>query len=239
MSAQMEKSPWLTEGEQKKESVHNLFSEVAPTYDRVNGLLSLGLHKQWRKRAVATLNLAEGNSALDACCGTGDFLIPLRHKVGPSGRLVGLDFCQPMLELAHAKDLNAELLVDDACALPFSGPEFDAYTVGWGLRNVSNVGLAIAEAFRVLKPGGQFVAIDTCRPSGPAGKIAEGLFHLAAPLIGAGFGKKEAYTYLPKSTLTFESPEDLSAILKNSGFTNVWFNTFFFGNLTMVGGSKP
>lgn len=189
--------------------------------------------------AVRQLNLEPGSYCLDVCCGTGSFLEPLSKAVGSTGRLVGVDFCAPMLEVA-AKNYGdvAQLAVGDACRLPVVSGQFDSVSVGWGLRNVPSVEKALGEIWRVLKPGGRFVSLDMARPKGVFGTISEGVFHRLAPLLGSLFGKREAYTYLPKSTLRFLSPEDLEALLKQAGFVRTWNKRLFFGNIAMVGGTR-
>src|SRR5688572_4273319 len=150
----MEEGPWLAEGAQKREAVRAMFGEIAPTYDLLNSIMSLRLHHRWRKFAVGQLELSEGNSALDLCCGTGDFMMPLRKAVGPRGRLLGIDFSQPMLDRAKRKGL-AEVALGDACQLPIQSSRFDAVTVGWGLRNVPDVPAALGEIVRALRAGGR------------------------------------------------------------------------------------
>lgn len=101
---------WRTEGEDKRAAVRGMFGHIARGYDRMNGLMSLGLHHRWRTFSVSKLNLKPGDRALDVCCGTGDFILPLRRAVGPKGRIVGVDFCLPMLEEATEKFRNSPLL---------------------------------------------------------------------------------------------------------------------------------
>src|SRR5947209_6814353 len=93
-----EKAPWTAEGQEKRNAIRSLFEQIAPTYDRCNALMSLSLHHRWRAYAVRCLSLSSGNLAIDVCSGTGDFLKPLRMAVGSSGKVLGLDFCVPMLE---------------------------------------------------------------------------------------------------------------------------------------------
>src|SRR6185312_11633058 len=115
--AKVEDAIWMVEGAKKRSAVQGMFAEIAPTYDRINSLLSLSLHHRWRRYAVSMLRLEQGESALDLCCGTGDFLAPLRSAVGPKGRLLGLDFCLPMLQIAKQK-LQETVSLGDACSLP-------------------------------------------------------------------------------------------------------------------------
>ena len=145
-----------------------------------------------------------------------------------------------MLKVAAEKrNVQASLTVADACALPLRSEKFEGVTIGWGLRNVPSVESALLEIFRVLKPNGRFVSLDMARPKGAFGAFSEKVFHSVVPLLGGLFGKREAYTYLPKSTVRFLSPQDLAHTLAELGFEDVWFKPLFFGNIGMVGGKKP
>lgn len=231
--------PWKTTGADKRESVRAMFADVAPSYDLMNSLMCFRLHNAWRRRAVAALDLERGDFALDVCCGTGDFSALLRQAVGPEGTVVGLDFCPPMLAVALEKQVDADFVVGDACALPFKDGSFDAVTVGWGLRNVPDVTAAVSEIHRVLKKGGRFVTLDMARPrSGLVGAVSERVFHSVVPVLGRLFGKTDAYTYLPKSTLQFLSRQEMGALMSNTGFSSVIHKDFFFGNVCMHWGVK-
>ena len=214
-----------------------MFAEIAPSYDRVNGLLSFNLHRRWRSIAVDTLNVVPGDLVLDICCGTGDFAAELAAR---GARVYGLDFCLPMLALATQKGIErAGWGLADACRLPLRAGELDAVTVGWGLRNVPDLDGALAEAARVLKSGGRFVSLDMARPETPVlGRIAEKAFHVMAPLIGKLFGHSDAYTYLPKSAERFASRAELREKLEAAGFARVYSRSFMFGNICLMGGVK-
>lgn len=239
MKAEVDQSPWLRDGDEKRRSVQQIFSDIAPTYDLVNSLLCFRQHYRWRAKAVKSLQLKTGDAVLDVCSGTGDFLIPLRKAVGPQAHVLGLDFCAPMLDIARKKGVPADLGVADACALPVASDKFDGVTVGWGLRNVPSIELALKEILRVLRTKGRFVSVDMSRPKGIVGSVSESVCHTVAPILGSLFGKRTAYTYLPKSTLRFLSPEETAKLMTDLGFVNVWHKTLFFGNIGMVGGEKP
>ena len=239
MASKVGTSPWSKEGDDKRAFVQGMFADVAPSYDLVNSLMCFRLHHRWRKAAVAGLGLTRGEGALDVCCGTGDFLTPLRQAIGDGGQLLGVDFCAPMLERARAKRTGADLAIGDACALPVTSGSVDAVTVGWGLRNVPDIGAALREAHRVLRPGGRFVSLDMARPrSKIVGRASEWVFHKVVPLIGRVFGKSQAYTYLPQSTLRFLSREEMKAAMEAAGFTEVRWKDVFFGNVCMHWGVK-
>lgn len=177
---------------------------------------------------------------LDLCCGTGDFLTPLRSIVGTSGTLLGMDFCEPMLVSASAKDSHAKLGLADACCLPIRKNQLDGVSVGWGIRNVPDIDQAHSEAFRVLKPGKNFVSLDMARPKNAVVRFfARGITNNLLPLMGALFGKREAYTYLPQSTDRFLDRDALKASMERAGFIDVHYKDLFLGNICVHWGTKP
>lgn len=218
-----------------------MFAEIAPSYDRVNSLMSLSLHHRWRSKAVEMLVLKPGNRVLDVCCGTGDFLSILRKKVGTTGLVAGIDFCAPMLAEAERKaPATGRLALGDATQLPVASGSFDAVTVGWGIRNVPDIDAAHREIARVLRPGGRFVSLDMAKPRNPLVRAISGfLFENIVPRLGAFFGNTQAYTYLPKSTERFWSREQLAASMESAGLTNVHTKDLHFGNLCIHYGAKP
>ncbi len=236
---------WQAEGTSKRNAVQGMFAEIAPTYDLLNSVMSLRLHHRWRAYAVRKLNLKPGENALDVCCGTGDFMVPLQKAVGEKGSVVGVDFCLPMLEVAaqkakHQTPKAQRLSLGDACQLPIQSNSFHGVSVGWGIRNVPDIDGAHRELFRVLKPGGRFVSLDMARPRNPLVRIpAEFVTNTFLPWLGAIFGKTKAYTYLPKSTQHFKTRQELQASMEAAGFTQVGFKDLFFGNICVHWGQKP
>jgi len=232
---------WQTEGTSKRTAVQGMFAEIAPTYDLLNSMMSLRLHHRWRAFAVRKMELKPGGRALDVCCGTGDFMIPLRKAVGASGFVSGVDFCLPMLERAQTKPgIDNALALGDACQLPVQSDVFDGVSVGWGIRNVPDIDAAHRELFRVLKSGGRFVSLDMARPRARILRgISEFVFNTLVPKMGAIFGKTQAYTYLPKSTQKFWTREQLAASMASAGFTDVGFKDLMFGNICVHWGRKP
>ncbi len=231
---------WQAEGVQKRAAVQSMFGQIAPTYDRLNGLISFNLHHRWRAYAVSRLHLKSGDTALDVCCGTGDFMLPLRNKVGAQGKVVGVDFSLPMLQVACKKQVPGPVNLGDACRLPIQTSSIDAVSVGWGIRNVPNIDQAHREFFRVLKPGGWFVSLDMARPRiGLMRAASEFVFNRLVPWLGSKFGKTEAYTYLPKSTQKFSTREELKESMIAAGFTEVAYKDLFFGNVCCHWGRKP
>lgn len=230
---------WQTEGTSKRNAVQGMFAEIAPTYDLLNSVMSLRLHHRWRAYAVRKLNLKTGDNALDVCCGTGDFMVPLQKAVGERGKVSGIDFCLPMLEVAQQKN-HLSIALGDACQLPVQSNSFQGVSVGWGIRNVPDIDGAHRELFRVLKPGGRFINLDMARPRNALIRVpSEFISNSVLPRLGAIFGKTKAYTYLPKSTQSFKSRNELQASMEAAGFTQVGFKDLFFGNICVHWGQKP
>jgi len=231
---------WQTEGVQKRAAVRGMFAEIAPTYDLLNSLISFKLHHRWRAAAVRQMRLNEGDSVLDVCCGTGDFMRPLRKAVGSKGGVYGVDFCLPMLERAQRKGIPGAVSLGDACRLPIRPGTFDGVSVGWGIRNVPDIDQAHRELVQALKPGGRFISLDMARPRNPVVRgVSEWTCGHFVPWLGRIFGKTQAYTYLPKSTQRFQSREELKSSMLAAGLTEVGYRDFFFGNVCVHWGTKP
>jgi demethylmenaquinone methyltransferase/2-methoxy-6-polyprenyl-1,4-benzoquinol methylase len=217
-----------------------MFSTIAPRYDRVNHVISFRSCHAWRKQAVDLLNLKPGDSALDLCSGTGDFLKPLRNAVGPFGTLLALDFALPMLQIGTKKDTKANFVAADALRAPCAPNSFEGITIGWGVRNVADIDALHREAFRLLKPGGRFVSLETAVPKNPfIGSISKIGLRILLPLIGWLAGSKEAYAYLGGSTERFANRENLKASMEQAGFTEVTYQDRMFGNICIHLGRKP
>jgi demethylmenaquinone methyltransferase / 2-methoxy-6-polyprenyl-1,4-benzoquinol methylase len=239
MATQGEARIWTEEGSRKREAVRRMFGEIAPSYDRLNGLMTLSLHRRWRKIAVDLLALRNGETALDLCCGTGDFIPLIQRAVGPTGSVFGADFSVPMLDLAQRKGLP-RLALGDACEIPVRDAVVDAVTVGWGIRNVPDQDRAHAEVVRVLRPGGRFVSVDMARPRNPFIRfVSELVFNTFVPVMGAIFGKTQAYAYLPKSTQRFKTREQLEDSMRSAGLVDVFHRDLLLGNVCVHFGRKP
>lgn len=238
--SELQGTPWKAEGAEKRRLVREMFAEIAPVYDRLNGWMSLRRHHRWRALAAESLHLKPGDAVLDLCCGTGDFFAPIRQRIGETGAIVGIDFCPPMLELARSKPGSAHLAAGDACRLPVLGDSFESVSVGWGIRNVPDIDLAHREIYRVLKSGGRFVSLDMAVPRNPVARYFSRLVgEKALPWLGRRFGNQRAYTYLPASTQRFAGREELAESMRRAGFCDVGYRDFFFGNLCLHWGRKP
>lgn len=203
-----------------------MFDRIAHSYDRLNSVMSAGLHHRWRELGVLLAGVGPGDSALDVCCGTGDFAFALRRAVGPEGRVVGLDFSEQMLAVAREKAGRNQLWVDfvrgDVLALPFAAGVFDACTVGFGIRNVPDVAAAFAEMRRVCRPGGRVVCLEITQPTIIGFKQFYGLwFDLLVPWVGRlTAGEGFAYRYLPASVRRFADPDTLRDLMLEAGLCN-------------------
>jgi len=210
------------------EQVREIFNSIAPSYDLLNHLLSMGLDRHWWSRSArafqATLKNPEAR-VLDLCCGTGDMtaaLLKLRPQ--PAEPIVGLDFSAHMLDLARKKyfDANAQWVEGDAMHLPYPDASFDLVTSAFGFRNLTNYSAGLAEIYRVLKPGGHIGILDCNQPSGFSGALYTLYFRYGLPLIGGLIsGDWAAYRYLPESVARFPRPPQMISLMCDAGFGDV------------------
>jgi demethylmenaquinone methyltransferase/2-methoxy-6-polyprenyl-1,4-benzoquinol methylase len=228
-------------GAEKRSRVQSMFAAIAPTYDHLNTLLTANRHHAWRAEAVAELHLSPGDAVLDLCTGTGDFLTPLRRAVGSTGRIWAVDYCEPMLVRARPKaDATVQLVLADAGAIPLAEGSVDAVTVGWGIRNVPDIDATHREIYRVLKPGGRFVSVDTAVPTQPVVRaLSQAVSGPFAALLGRTFGHASAYDYLAESTQRFWSRERLASSMEVAGFTSIRISDRLFGNICLHFGTRP
>ncbi|HLO97515.1 MAG TPA: ubiquinone/menaquinone biosynthesis methyltransferase [Fimbriimonas sp.] len=240
VEAERQTPSWDLEGDAKRSAVRSIFAQIANDYDRANAIMSFAQHQVWRRKAARLLNLKPGDSVLDLCSGTGDFLAPLRKLVGPKGKLYALDLTPEMLSKASSKDSEAQLLVGDACVLPFHDQTFEGVSVGWGIRNVPDIDQAHREAFRVLKSGGMFVSIDCAQPRLAVIRPVSAFFRKS--LLGQldrSLGHDGAYSYLDESTKLFRSREGLKESMSDAGFVDVRFFDLCLGNICIHVGRRP
>jgi demethylmenaquinone methyltransferase/2-methoxy-6-polyprenyl-1,4-benzoquinol methylase len=230
---------------QKRTYILDLFARVAPRYDLLNSLLSLGVHYYWREKAARVARLQPGDTALDVCTGTADLAIRLARDVGDGGKVVGADFCEPMLRLGQrkvSKQANGQrvtLVLADAVQLPFAPNSFEAVTVAFGIRNVVDIRQAFAEMWRVLKPGGRAVCLEF---SLPRNRIFRELysfyFYCLVPWMGGLLSHRDAYSYLPASVRRFPEREVLAQIMREAGFAEVTWQELTFGIVCIHSGVK-
>jgi demethylmenaquinone methyltransferase/2-methoxy-6-polyprenyl-1,4-benzoquinol methylase len=202
------------------EGVRTMFDRIAPFYDLMNRVMTAGLDRRWRRLAAQAV-VRQGDRVLDGCCGTGDLAIAAQ-KAGASD-VVGLDFSEEMLVRARRKAPKLVWVRGDLLALPFDGGEFDAATVGFGIRNVDDLDGGLAELRRVLKPGGRLAILEITKPRGPLRVFYKLWFDGIVPLLGKVLPGGSAYTYLPASVKRFPGPDALAAQIADAGFGDVTF----------------
>jgi len=224
----------LPRGEEKRRTVEAMFDRVAPTYERTNRVISLGLDRRWRDTAVGTLGLAPRSRVLDVACGTGDLC---RDLVDAGHHVVGIDVSAGMLAAAHT---DAPLARADAAQIPSPDGAFDGITCGFALRNFVDLGVVLRECARVLRRSGRLVALDATVPTNPIMRAGNALwFRGAVPLLGRVLaGDAEAYRYLPKSTAYLPAPTELAATVTAAGFADVRVRLLTGGSVLLVSGTR-
>lgn len=229
-------------GPEKRAYVREIFTAIAPTYDRLNRIISLRFDQRWRRFAVGRLGWERRPDGiyLDLCAGTLDFAATLARRPGFRGRIVGADFVRPMLQLGRGKAAGLAPVTADALALPFPDAAFDGAMVGWGMRNLVDLDAGLAEAARVLRPGGRLVILDMALPPQPQLRRAYTFyFRRIMPWIGRRISKHTtAYTWLPESTLAFPEPPELARRLAAAGFRDVSYKLFMGGVCAMHVGTR-
>jgi demethylmenaquinone methyltransferase / 2-methoxy-6-polyprenyl-1,4-benzoquinol methylase len=212
-------------GQLAPDGVRRMFDRIAPVYDTMNRLMSAGLDQRWR-RIAAEAAVRPGDRVLDACCGTGDLALAA-HAVG--GRVTGLDFSERMLERAARKSEEVEWMRGDALQLPFDDGSFDAVTVGFGVRNLEDLGNGLGEFRRVLRPGGRLAVLEITQPAGPLAPFFRLWFDGLVPLAGKLLPGGSAYTYLPASVRRFPGPVEFAGLMRRAGFEPVAYRLFAGG----------
>ena len=222
------------------ERVRDMFDRISPSYDRMNLLMSMGCDGRWRRLGVRASGAQPGDAALDVCCGTGDFAVELRRAVGPSGRVVGLDFSPQMLEVARRKCSAVEWQQGDALALPFADGEFTAACVGFGVRNLSDYRRGFAEMARVVRPGGRVVCLEMSTPPAPIRPFSQLWTDHGVPVLGRIVAHDpEAYRYLPASVHRFPAAPELAEIMREAGLIDVGYRRLMMGVVALHVGTVP
>jgi demethylmenaquinone methyltransferase / 2-methoxy-6-polyprenyl-1,4-benzoquinol methylase len=217
-----------------------MFDRIAGLYDRMNSVMTAGLHHQWRRRAADLAALSPGARALDVATGTGDLALELATRVGPDGEVVGIDFSEKMLELARAKGgPRVRFESGNALALAYPDDTFDAATVGFGARNFSDLDQGLAEMARVVRPGGRVVVLEITTPQRPPlSTFFELWFDHAIPALGRVIDA-QAYSYLPSSVRRFPGPEQLAATMWNAGLRQIRYVLTAGGIIALHVGRVP
>jgi demethylmenaquinone methyltransferase/2-methoxy-6-polyprenyl-1,4-benzoquinol methylase len=218
-------------------AVAAMFDAIAGRYDLLNHLLSAGIDRWWRRRAIQSLSLSGGECVLDLCTGTADLAIAARTAAPGAARVVGVDFADAMLRVGRAKlvrqrlDGTVMLVRGDATRIPIADRSVDAITIGFGIRNVERPDAACAEMNRVLRPGGPLAILEFAIPTLPVVRAAYlAYFRYVLPRVGQLISRHgSAYAYLPASVDAFAAPEQFVKVLRQSGFTQVSAVPLTFG----------
>jgi len=226
--------------------VREMFAAIAGRYDLLNHLLSGNIDKRWRRLVARELRESVGSPGariLDVACGTGDLSLALFEATG--ARVVGTDFCRPMLEIAARKtasrDTDIILIEGDALRLPFRDCSFEAVTIAFGLRNLSDVELGLVELLRVLKPGGYVAVLEFSKPVVPGFRLLfSAYFNRVLPFLGGLIsGSESAYRYLPDSVTRFPDQKELSSLMRKVGIESVEYENLTGGIAALHTGKRP
>ncbi len=232
--------------DKSSEKIQRMFGEIAPRYDLLNRLLSMGIDRRWRRRTTRLVPPGDG-PVLDVCTGTGDLALAYWKAGGRNVRVIGTDFAHPMLTIAKDKATKAEadshvsFLEADTLSLPFSDERFQVVTVAFGLRNVCDTDRGLGEMVRVCRPGGQVAVLEFSTPRiWPIRQIYLSYFRHVLPRIGQAVARnrQSAYNYLPESVGEFPQGEALVQRMAQAGLRDVHFQSFTFGIATLYVGTK-
>ncbi|GAA0599828.1 2-heptaprenyl-1,4-naphthoquinone methyltransferase [Virgibacillus siamensis] len=229
----------------KEERVHHVFEKIYNNYDSMNSIISFKRHKAWRRDVMKRMQVAPGSSALDVCCGTGDWSFSLAEATGKEGTVIGIDFSSNMLSVAREKNNNAQyehlsFIQGNAMNLPYNDNSFDYVTIGFGLRNVPDYMTVLKEMYRVVKPGGKVVCLETSQPT--MFGFRQGYyfyFRFIMPLIGRLFAKSyKEYAWLHESAKNFPDKKKLKDMFLEAGFSRVQVKSYTGGVAAMHMGEK-
>ena len=225
----------------EKRPLHTIFTAVPPHYDLINHIFTFGLDERWRRQAAQTCLSSNPKRVLDLCCGTGDLAIWLARLATPDTRIIGIDYSQPMLSKAREKadgwllNANLQFIHGDVGDLPFPDGYFDSIGISFAFRNLTyknpKTQKYLAEVVRVLKPGGEFVIVESSQPRNKLVRtITHAYLRMFVYRLGSWISKnRPAYKYLSESARNFYTAEELSNLLVNAGFKSAEFKGLFFG----------
>lgn len=229
-------------GQDRANAVQEMFQQIAPRYDLMNRLMTAGQDRAWRRFVVQQAAIPPGGTVLDLATGTGDIAFEFLSQSAAKA-VWGADFAPAMMLSGRQRPLGKRVhwVMADALHMPFASRAFDGITHGFLLRNVIDIPGALREQWRILKPGGRVVALDTSPP--PRNVLRPAIqFHLGVviPTLGRLLtGSQTAYTYLPRSTIGFKTPDALAELFREAGFTTVGYRRFMFGTIVVLWGLKP
>jgi demethylmenaquinone methyltransferase/2-methoxy-6-polyprenyl-1,4-benzoquinol methylase len=228
---------------EKAKHVRGVFDSVAPKYDLMNDLMSMGLHRAWKAYTVMVADIREGYQVLDIAGGTGDLALAFSKKVGKTGQVVHTDINEAMLRTGRNRLLDAGValptIVCDAEKLPFSDQHFDVVSVAFGLRNMTHKDVALTEMCRVLKPGGKLLVLEFSKVAPPLEKAYDWYSFKILPKLGKLVaGDDASYRYLAESIRMHPSQEELKSLMKSSGFGHVDYHNLTGGLVALHVGIK-
>ena len=227
-------------GTLEEPQVRAMFDRIAGVYDRMNSVMTAGMHHHWRARAADLADVGSGDAVLDVATGTGDLALELARRVGPTGVVIGSDFSEQMLALARVKAPELTWDLGNALELGYDSDRFDAVTVGFGARNFSDLDQGLREMTRVAKPGGRVVVLEITTPTRPPlSGFYSAWFDRVVPLIGRVAGDADAYTYLPNSVKRFPGPHELAQRLAAAGLQDIRYILTAGGIIAIHVGHKP
>ena len=230
----------LATGTLEEPQVRAMFDRIAGVYDRMNSVMTAGMHHHWRARAADLADVGSGDAVLDVATGTGDLALELARRVGPTGVVIGSDFSEQMLALARVKAPELTWDLGNALELGYDSDRFDAVTVGFGARNFSDLDQGLREMTRVAKPGGRVVVLEITTPTRPPlSGFYSAWFDRVVPLIGRVAGDADAYTYLPNSVKRFPGPHELAQRLAAAGLQDIRYILTAGGIIAIHVGHKP
>ncbi|RII25001.1 MAG: bifunctional demethylmenaquinone methyltransferase/2-methoxy-6-polyprenyl-1,4-benzoquinol methylase UbiE [Geobacter sp.] len=230
---------------EKGERIRSMFDEIAPRYDFLNRLLSLGIDRSWRRFAVRQLAIPAGGEVLDIATGTGDVALEIARQNPHGVTIVGADVSREMVEIGrqkvasspHAGRITFE--ISPCEALPFVDNRFNGITIAFGIRNVVDRQLGLIEMHRVLKPGGRAVILEFSTPTFPPFRALYQFYFLKVlPRIGGLFSRQSAYQYLPESVMEFPTREEFKGLMAKAGFRNLRHSDLTLGIATVYVGEK-
>ena len=226
-----------------RNNIKNMFDQISPRYVLMNRLMTFGQDRYWRKQLVKFAGIKNGDRLLDVATGTGDVIMEALEQKIQLKDGVGLDFSAGMLAVAQSRlDIpQIQWMQADALELPFKGNKFDAVTSAYLMRNAIDIKTALTEQFKVLKPGGRIICLDTTPPKKTMlSPLIDFYFLKIIPLLGALIASsKAAYTYLPETTKNFKTADELKAMMIQAGFKKVAYKKYMFGTIAIHWGIKP
>jgi demethylmenaquinone methyltransferase / 2-methoxy-6-polyprenyl-1,4-benzoquinol methylase len=230
-------APSPASGTLPETQVRAMFDRIARVYDRMNSVMTAGMHHRWRERAVDLAQVGPGSQALDVATGTGDLAIELAAR---GAVVTGMDFAPAMLAVARTKAPGIEFEEGDALSLRYGDAEFDAVTVGFGARNFGDLDRGLGEMARVARPGGRVVVLEITTPErAPLSWFFRGWFDHAVPALGRVAGDPDAYAYLPSSVRRFPGPRELAARMAAAGLEDVRWILTAGGIIALHVGTRP